>query len=50
METLSVTGPGPHPIEVGVAVRPTAITHEEADIIMAYNIIEEAVGGQKMRA
>ena len=43
---LVVTGPGPHPIEVGVIVLPRAITHEDADIIMAYNMIEESVGGR----
>ena len=41
-----VTGHDPHPIEVGVGALPTAITHEEAGIIMAYNMIEESVGGQ----
>ena len=40
---LVVTGPDPHPIEVGVEVLPRAITHEEADIIMAYKLIEESV-------
>ena len=46
-----VTGPDPHPIEVGLGVLPSAITYEEADIIMAYTIIEaESVGGQKIRA
>ena len=43
---LVVTGPDPHPIEVGVEVLPRAITHEEVDIIMAYNMIEESVGGR----
>ena len=33
-------------IDVGVGVRPRAITHEEAEIIMAYNMMEESVGGQ----
>ena len=47
---LVVTWPGPPPIEVGVGVLPRYITHEEAEIIMTYNIIEESVGGQKMRA
>ena len=46
METLSVTGPGPHLIEVGVGILPRAVTHDEADTIMAYNTIEESVGGQ----
>ena len=45
-----VTVPGPYPIEVGVGGLPRAVTHKEADIIMAYNIIEESVGGQNMRA
>ena len=43
---LVVTGPDPHLIEVGVGILPRAITHEEAGIIMAYNTIEESVGGQ----
>ena len=43
---LVVTGPDPHPIEVGVEVLPRAITYEDADIIMAYNMIEESVGGR----
>ena len=42
---LVITGPDPHPIEVGVGALPTAITHEEADIIMVYHMIEESVGG-----
>ena len=46
---LVVTWPGPHPIEVGVGVLPRAITHDEADTIMAYDIIEESDGGEKMR-
>ena len=41
-----VTGPDPHLIEVGVGILPRAISHEEAGIIMAYNMIEESVGGQ----
>ena len=45
-KTLRVTGPDPHTIEVGVEVLPRAITHEDADIIMAYNMIEESVGGR----
>ena len=43
---LVVTGPYPHVIEVGVGILPRAITHEEAGIIMAYNMIEESVEGQ----
>ena len=42
---LVVTGADPHLIEVGVGILPRAITHEEAGIIMAYNMIEESVGG-----
>ena len=42
---LVVTGPDAHPIEVGVGALPRAITHEEADIIMVYHMIEESVGG-----
>ena len=42
---LVVTVPDPHLIEVGVGILPRAITHEEADIIMAYNMIDESVGG-----
>ncbi len=38
---LVVTGPDPHPI---VGVLPRAITHEEANIIMVYHMIEESVG------
>ena len=43
---LVVTGPDPHPIEVGVEVLPRAITHEDADIIMVYHMIEESVEGR----
>ena len=49
METLSGNRAWSTP-QVGVAVLIRAITYEEADIIMAYNIIEESVGGQKMCA
>ena len=41
-----VTGPDPHPIEVGVEVLPRVITHEDADIIMVYHMIEESVEGR----
>ena len=43
---LVVTGPYPHLIEVGVGILPRVITHDEADTIMAYNTIQESVGGQ----
>ena len=43
---LVVTGPDPHMIEVGVGILLRAITHEEAGIIMTYNMIEESLGGQ----
>ena len=44
---LVVTGPDPRArLMLGVEVLPRAITNEEADIIMAYNMIEESVGGR----
>ena len=40
-----VTGPAPHPIQVGNGEWQTPITHEEADVIMAYHMIQEATMG-----
>jgi len=40
-----VTGPGPHPIQVGIGEWQTSITHEEADVIMTYHMIQEATMG-----
>ena len=46
-KSLVVTGPDPRArLMLGVEVLPRAITNEEADIIMAYNMIEESVGGR----
>ena len=42
---LAVTGPEPHPLKFVLEFSPRAMTHEEADIIMAYNMIEVSVGG-----
>ena len=42
---LIVTGPDPYPVHVGVGRQETAITHEEADIIMTYHMITEAAAG-----
>ena len=41
---LVVTGPDPHSLVLEFS--PRAMTHEEADIIMAYKMIEVSVGGQ----
>ena len=35
----------PHPVQVGIDEWQTPITHEEADVIMAYHMIQEAVAG-----
>jgi hypothetical protein len=40
-----ITGPDPHPIKGGVGATQTAVTHEEADVIMVYHMINEAVAG-----
>ena len=39
-----VTGPDPHPIKVGIGTI-SAVTHEEADVIMVHHMINEAVAG-----
>ena len=41
-----ITGPDPEPVEVGVGPRLTKITHEEADVIMVYHMIDEALKGR----
>jgi len=40
-----VTGPEPHPIQVGNGEWQTPITHEEADVIMEYHMIQESTAG-----
>ena len=40
-----ITGPDPLPINVGEAAQQTAVTHEEADVIMAYHMIKMVVTG-----
>ena len=40
-----ITGPDPNHIEVVVGKQQTAVTHEEADVIMAHHMINEAVAG-----
>ena len=40
-----VTGPASHPIQVGIGEWQTPITHEEADVIMACHMIQEATMG-----
>ena len=40
-----VTGPEPHPVQVGIGEWLTPIIHEEADVIMAYHMIQEAAMG-----
>jgi len=40
-----VTGPEPHPVQVGIGKWQTPITHEEADVIMAYHMMQEAEAG-----
>ncbi len=40
-----ITGPEPHPVQVGISEWQTSITHEEADVIMAYHMVQEATAG-----
>ncbi len=40
-----ITGPEPHPVQVGIGEWQTSITHEEADVIMAYHMVQEATTG-----
>ncbi len=42
---MIVTGPEPHPIDVGTEVMQESVAHEEADVLMAYHMINEAVAG-----
>ena len=44
---LIVNGPDPRPIHVGKGCQQTAVHHEEADVLMAYHMIQEAVTGEK---
>ena len=37
-----ITGPEPHPVQVGIGKWQTSIAHEEADVIMAYHMVQEA--------
>ena len=41
-KSVVITGPEPQPVQVGIGEWQTAITHEEADVIMAYHMIQEA--------
>ena len=40
-----ITDPEPHPVQVGIGEWQTSITHEEADVIMAYHVVQEARAG-----
>ena len=42
---IIVTGPDPHPVEVGIGPTNLPITHEEADVLMAYHMMEEISNG-----
>lgn len=42
---MIVTGPEPHHIDVGTEVMQESVTHGEADVLMAYHLINEAVDG-----
>ena len=44
-QRLVVTASDSHPIEVGVGPQEIAVTHEEADVVMAYHIVREAQAG-----
>ena len=44
---LIVTGPDPRPIHLGAGCQQTAVHHEEADVLIAYHMIQEAVAGVK---
>ena len=45
-ERIIVTGPDLRPFHIGVGSLDTAIVHEEADVLMAFHMIEEAKTGQ----
>ena len=45
-QRVIVTGPDPHPIVVGVGPRDQPVDHEEADVLMAYHMLQEAKIGQ----
>ena len=40
-----VTGPEASPIDIGTGVQEKPVTHEEADVLLAYHMINEAVAG-----
>ena len=40
-----ITGPDPHPIEVSTGVQRSPVTHEEANVLIVYHMIQEAVAG-----
>ena len=42
---IIVTGPDANPIDIGPGVQEKSVTHEEADVLMAYHMINEAVAG-----
>ena len=45
-QRVIVTGPDPHPIVVGVGPRDQPVDHEEADVLIAYHMLQEAKIGQ----
>ena len=44
-KSVFITSHEPQPVQVGIGEWQTAITHEEADVIMAYHMIQEAAAG-----
>ena len=44
-KSVVITGHEPQPVQVGIGEWQTAISHEEADVIMAYHMIQEAAAG-----
>ena len=44
---MIVTGPDPHPAEVGVGLTDVARSHEETDVLTVYHMIQEASNGRK---
>ena len=43
----SYTGLDPHPVEVGIGPTDVALSHEEADVLMVYHMIQETSNGHK---
>ena len=44
---LIVTGPDPRSIHLGTGCQQAAVHHEEADVLIAYHMIQEPVPGVK---